>query len=252
MVEFDRLRAIVAELREKCPWDRAQTFQSLMPLTWEETAELLDAIDRGSPAALTEELGDVLLHVLFYARLAEEQGWTDIQQVIERLIQKLIARHPHVYGEAQAGDAQAVIARWEAIKRAEKGSSPLASIPERLPPLLQAYRLQEKAAALGFDWADPSALYPKLTEELNELNEALQRNDYENAAKELGDVLFVLVNLARHLGLNPERALALTNAKFRQRFDWMEQQAQADKKDLRACSPEELESYWQASKAHYP
>lgn len=252
MEQFARLRAIVAELREKCPWDRAQTFESLMPLTWEEVSELLEAIEQESPDAITEELGDVLLHVLFYARLAEEKSWTNIEAVLDRLIHKLIARHPHVYGEAQAQDAKAVIARWEALKRAEKGTSPLAGIPERLPPLLQAYRLQEKAAALGFDWAYPSAVYDKLTEELSELQEALHRGDYQEAARELGDVLFVLVNLARHLHIDPERALAETNKKFRQRFAWMEAQAHADQKDLHTCSPEELESYWQASKAYYP
>ncbi|MCS7152397.1 MAG: nucleoside triphosphate pyrophosphohydrolase [Bacteroidia bacterium] len=252
MASLERLRQIVSELRQKCPWDRAQTFESLAPLTWEEVSELLDAIERRSPEAIQEELGDVLLHVIFYAQLAQENGWTDIEAVIHHLIQKLIARHPHVYGEAQAADAKAVIARWEALKQAERGTSPLAGVPERLSPILQAYRLQEKAAALGFDWASPQALYPKLQEELAELQKALQENDYTTAEKELGDVLFVLVNLARHLQINPERALALTNQKFRQRFEWMEAQAQKDQKDLRTCSPEELESYWQASKAYYP
>ncbi|MCS6895002.1 MAG: nucleoside triphosphate pyrophosphohydrolase [Bacteroidia bacterium] len=252
MANLERLREVVAELREKCPWDRAQTFESLMPLTWEETAELIEALQNGIPEAITEELGDVLLHVLFYAQLAEEKGWTTIEEVIERLTQKLIARHPHVYGTAQVQDARAVIARWEAIKRAQRGSSPLAGIPERLPPLLQSYRLQEKAAALGFDWANPQALYPKLEEELSELQNALQTQDYESAAKELGDVLFVLVNLARHLRIDPERALSATNQKFKARFAWMERQAQQDHKDLSACSSEELESYWQASKAYYP
>ncbi len=252
VADFERLRAIVAELREKCPWDRAQTFESLRPLTWEEVSELLTAIEEQSPDAITEELGDVLLHVFFYAQLAEEKGWTTIETVVHRLIQKLIARHPHVYGEAQAEDARAVIAQWEAIKQAEKGASPLAGIPERLPPLIQAYRLQEKAAALGFDWAHPRSIYPKLEEELSELRSALEREQYDEAARELGDVLFILVNLARHLRIDPERALAMTNAKFRNRFAWMERQAQAEQKDIRTCSPEELESYWQASKAYYP
>lgn len=253
MDRLARLRAIVAELREKCPWDRAQTFQSLAPLTWEETAELLEAIEQGEPEALTEELGDVLLHVCFYAQLAEEAGLTNVEEVVERLIQKLIARHPHVYGEAQAEDAQAVIARWEALKRAEKQRSPLAGVPERLSPFLQAYRLQEKAAALGFDWASPEALWPKLEEELAELHQALQTQNYSQAAAELGDVLFVLVNLSRHLKLDPESALQKTNTKFRQRFAWMENALQQEhNKTLRECSLEELERYWQASKAYYP
>lgn len=148
MDRLAKLRAIVAELREKCPWDRAQTFESLAPLTWEETAELLEALAEKDPAAITEELGDVLLHVFFYAQLAEEAGLTHIQEVIDRLIQKLIARHPHVYGEAQAEDAKAVIARWEALKRAEKQRSPLAGIPERLPPPSTSLPLAGKSRCL--------------------------------------------------------------------------------------------------------
>ncbi|GIV24559.1 MAG: nucleoside triphosphate pyrophosphohydrolase [Bacteroidia bacterium] len=252
MEAFARLQAIVAELRERCPWDRAQTFESLAPLTWEEVAELLEAIEQRDPAGITEELGDVLLHVVFYARLAEEAGLTSLPQVVEQLIHKLIARHPHVYGQAEAHDAQTVLARWEALKQAEKQRSPLASVPERLPPLLKAYRLQEKAAALGFDWAKPQEMWPKLQEELAELQAALQKEDYPAAQTELGDVLFVLVNLARHLGLNPEQALEQTNRKFRQRFAWMEEALRKDHKDPRQCSLEELDSYWQASKAYYP
>lgn len=252
MEELARLQAIVAELRERCPWDRAQTFESLAPLTWEEVSELLEALEQRDPAAITEELGDVLLHVVFYARLAEEAGLTSLPEVVQQLIHKLIARHPHVYGQAEASDAQRVLARWEALKQAEKRRSPLTGVPQRLPPLLQAYRLQEKAAALGFDWASPHALWPKLQEEMAELQEALQKEDYTSAQAELGDVLFVLVNLARHLGLNPEQALQKTNHKFRQRFAWMEEALQKDQKNLRECSLEELESYWQASKAWYP
>jgi len=249
---LDRLQTVVAELRERCPWDRAQTFESLAPLTWEEVAELIEALQQRDPASITEELGDVLLHVVFYARLAEEAGLTNFSEVVQRLIHKLIARHPHVYGQAEAHDAQTVLARWEALKKAEKRRSSLSGVPERLPPLLQAYRLQEKAAALGFDWASPQALWPKLQEELAELQKALHDKNYTAAQAELGDVLFVLVNLARHLNLNPEQALQKTNHKFRQRFAWMEEALQKEHKDLRECSLEELESFWQASKAYYP
>lgn len=253
MEAFDRLRQIVAELRQRCPWDKAQTFESLAPLTWEEIAELLEALEQKDPDSITEELGDVLLHVFFYAQMAEEAELTSIPRVVERLIQKLIARHPHVYGEAQAADAQAVLLRWEQIKASEKGRpSFLSSIPERVPPLLQAYRLQEKAAAVGFDWATPQALWPKLEEELQELKHAISQGDYAQASAELGDVLFVLVNLARHLHLNPEKALQATNHKFRQRFAWMEEALRKQEKSLNSCSSEELESYWQASKAYYP
>ncbi|MCS7189902.1 MAG: nucleoside triphosphate pyrophosphohydrolase, partial [Bacteroidia bacterium] len=198
-----------------------------------------------------EELGDVLLHVLFYAQIAKEKQLTDIEQVVDRLIHKLIARHPHVYGETQAKDAKAVLARWEAIKQKEK-NGPFISVPERLPSLLQAYRLQEKAAALGFDWANPQALWPKLVEEIAELQAAINSGNPTQMAAELGDVLFVLVNLSRHLGISPEQALRQTNMKFRQRFSWIEAQLKASSKTLQECSPEELESYWQASKAYFP
>ncbi|MEN2992352.1 MAG: nucleoside triphosphate pyrophosphohydrolase [Bacteroidia bacterium] len=252
MEVFTRLRQIVAELRQRCPWDRAQTLESLLPLTWEEVAELQEAIYAENPNALAEELGDLLLHVFFYAQLAEEKSYTNLEKVAERLIHKLIARHPHVYGQATAADAQSVLRQWENLKAAQDGSPSPLRLPEGLPPLVEAYRLQEKAAALGFDWAAPEALWDKLSEELEELRKALAVRDYTEASKELGDVLFVLVNLARHLHLSPEQALRQTNRKFRQRFAWMEQQAKADAKSLQACSPEELEAYWQAAKSYYP
>ncbi|MCS6790599.1 MAG: nucleoside triphosphate pyrophosphohydrolase [Bacteroidia bacterium] len=252
MEAFSRLRDVVAELRQQCPWDRSQTFQSLAPLTWEEVAELLEAIEQANPDAITEELGDVLLHVFFYAQLAQEQGLSDIEKVVERLIHKLIARHPHVYGEQRAMDAKAVIAQWEALKRQQNSNSALAGVPERLSPFIQAHRLQEKAAAWGFDWASPQSMMPKLYEELEEMRQALEQRDSTRAAQELGDVLFVLVNLARHLGLHAERALQSTNRKFRQRFAWMESELEKQQKDFRSCSIEELERYWQASKAYFP
>lgn len=249
---IDRLRQIVAELREKCPWDRAQTFQTMPPLTIEEAYELVQAVQQGDDAAIIEELGDVLLHVFFYARMAEEAGRFSIETVVERLNQKLMARHPHVYGEAQAADAKAVLAQWEKLKKAEKERSVIGGLPERLPPLLKAYRLQEKAAAVGFDWTSFQGLLEKLDEELSELKKAIETDSSSEAASELGDVLFVLVNLGRHLGVDPERALHQTNEKFEKRFQYLEKRLKETQKSFSECDLAELEAYWQQSKSLYP
>jgi XTP/dITP diphosphohydrolase len=249
---IDRLRQIVAELRERCPWDKAQTFHSLVPLTIEEAYELIEAILRGEDAEIVEELGDVLLHVFFYARMGEEEGRFSIDTVVERLNQKLIARHPHVYGQAQALDAKAVLAQWEKLKAAQSERSVIGGLPERLPPLLKAYRLQEKAAAVGFDWASLQGLTEKLKEELAELQRAIEANQLSEAAAELGDVLFVLVNLGRHLGIDPERALHQTNQKFEKRFQYIEKRLKEAQKTFAECDLEELDAYWQQSKSLYP
>ncbi len=249
---IDRLRQIVAELRERCPWDKAQSFQSLPPLTIEEVYELMEAILEGEDVATIEELGDVLLHVFFYARMAEEEGRFSIDTVVERLIQKLIARHPHVYGNMQAADAKAVLAQWEKLKSAETDRSIIGGLPKRLPPLLRAYRLQEKAAAVGFDWASPEGLLTKLDEEMTELKNAIASQNLSEAAAELGDVLFVLVNLGRHLSIDPERALHQTNQKFEKRFQYLEMRLKENQKSFSECDWEELEAYWQQSKSLYP
>ena len=249
---MDRLRQIVAELRQKCPWDKAQTFQTMSPLTIEEAYELVEAVWQGDDTAIIEELGDVLLHVFFYARIAEEAGRFSIETVVERLNQKLIARHPHVYGEARAADAKAVLAQWEKLKTAEKDRSVIGGLPERLPPLLKAYRMQEKAAAVGFDWSSLRGLLEKLDEELSELRKAIETDNLSEAAAELGDVLFVLVNLGRHLGIDPERALHQTNEKFEKRFQYMEKRLKETQKSFSECDLAELEFYWQQSKSLYP
>ena len=248
----DRLRQIVAELREACPWDKAQTFHSLSPLTIEEAYELIEAIRANEDAAIIEELGDVLLHVFFYARMAEEEERFSIDAVVERLIQKLIARHPHVYGSAKASDARAVLAQWEKLKVAETNRSVIGGLPERLPPLLRAYRLQEKAAAVGFDWASLQGLVEKLDEEMAELRAAIASQNLPEASAELGDVLFVLINLGRHLSIDPERALHQTNQKFEKRFQYMENRLREEQKSFSECDLEELEAYWQQSKSLYP
>lgn len=249
---IERLRQIVAELREACPWDRAQTFHSLTPLTIEEAYELIEALRENEDAAIIEELGDVLLHVFFYARMAEEENRFCIETVVERLIQKLIARHPHVYGNARASDAKAVLAQWERLKSTEANRSVIGGLPERLPPLLRAYRLQEKAAAVGFDWTSLEGLLKKLEEEMTELKEAIRSHKLPEASAELGDVLFVLVNLGRHLGIDPERALHQTNQKFEKRFQYVETCLRERQKSFSECDLEELEAYWQQSKSLYP
>jgi XTP/dITP diphosphohydrolase len=249
---IDRLRQIVAELRAHCPWDKAQTHESLAPLSVEEVYELLDAIQKNEPEALIEELGDVLLHIFFYAQIAEETGCFSMETVVERLTQKLIARHPHVYGEAVATDAKAVLKQWETLKKVQQHRSILSGLPERLPPLLRAYRLQEKAAAVGFDWTSLTGLLEKLEEELMELKAALAADQKAQAAAELGDVLFVLVNLGRHLGIDPERALHQTNTKFVHRFQYMENCLHQQQKSLSECTIDELETYWQQSKSYFP
>ena len=249
---IDRLRQIVGELREACPWDKAQTFHTLPPLTIEEAYELIEAIQENEEAAIIEELGDVLLHVFFYARMAEEENRFSIDTVVERLIQKLIARHPHVYGNARASDARAVLAQWEKLKSTETNRSVVGGLPERLPPLLRAYRLQEKAAAVGFDWASLEGLLSKLAEEMSELRQAISAHDLSAASAELGDVLFVLVNLGRHLGIDPERALHQTNRKFEKRFQYIETCLREKQKSFSECDLEELEAYWQQSKSLYP
>jgi MazG family protein len=184
--------------------------------------------------------------------MGEEEGRFSIDTVVERLNQKLIARHPHVYGQAQASDAKAVLAQWEKLKAAQSERSVIGGLPERLPPLLKAYRLQEKAAAVGFDWASLQGLIEKLKEELAELQRAIEANRLSEAAAELGDVLFVLVNLGRHLGIDPERALHQTNQKFEKRFQYIEKRLKEAQKTFAECDLEELDAYWQQSKSLYP
>jgi XTP/dITP diphosphohydrolase len=260
---FARLLQIMDELREGCPWDRKQTLDSLRHLTLEEVYELSDAILQRDLPELKGELGDLLLHIVFYARIAREQEAFTIESVIHQVCDKLVRRHPHIYGEVQATDAEAVAQNWEAIKQQEKGAgqerrSVLAGVPESLPSLLKAYRIQEKVSGVGFDWPDASQVIEKVQEELEELKQAHQQREAADATTrsqrhaalegEFGDLLFSLVNYARFLELNPVDALDRTNAKFRERFQAIERAAEAEGRDLKDLSLREMEAHWQTAK----
>jgi ATP diphosphatase len=248
--------AIMARLRgpEGCPWDREQTFDSIMRHTLEETYEVFDAIERRAWPELKDELGDLLLQVLFYAQMAKDAGYFDIEDVAENLNAKLIRRHPHIFGDATAKDSGAVNAAWERIKREEKaargaGGGLLEDVPRAMPAMVEAGKLGSKAAKVGFDWPDVSGLFAKLDEEIAELKAEIAPDGSVSQAafEELGDVLFTAVNLARHLKLDPEFALRAANAKFRARFGAMEREA-GGAEGLERMSAETLEGLWVRAK----
>ncbi len=254
-----RAAAIMARLRAPggCPWDREQTFDSIMPYTLEETYEVFDAIERRAWPELKDELGDLLLQVLFYAEMAGEAGHFTLHDVAENLSEKLIRRHPHVFGDVAAADANAVLRNWEQIKREEKSSmtepeqasSMMDDIPRSMPAMLEARKLGSRAAKVGFDWPSVDGLFEKLAEETAELREELTSGaQNERVEEELGDLLFTAVNLARHLKVDPESALRKTNAKFRQRFAAMEQDA-GGRERMEAMSADELEQLWNRAKS---
>jgi MazG family protein len=248
---FDALRALCARLRapDGCPWDREQTLASLRAYLIEETYEVVDAIDAGDPRELAIELGDLQFHIVFASRIAEENGWFDVADVCRGIHAKMVARHPHVFGEVEVSGAAEVVRNWEAIKRREgPGKSALAGVPRQLPALLKAFRVTEKAAALGFDWERVDDVVAKLEEEVAELAVELRRERSENGdsrvREELGDVLFVMANLARQLGVDPEAALQAANDKFARRFAAMEALADARGVALRALDLEQLDALW--------
>ena len=255
---FNRAVAIMARLRAPggCPWDREQTFDSIRRYTLEETYEVLDAIERKDWDGLKDELGDLLLQVLFYAEIAEEAGYFQLQEVIENLNAKLIRRHPHVFaGREGVESAEQVRENWESIKRAERAAklatkkvSILEAIPRALPALMEAGKLGSKAASVGFDWPDASPVFEKLEEELHEIRGAIDRNNPAEIEEELGDVLFTVVNLSRKLGLQAELALRSSNAKFRRRFQEMESMSEKIG-PLDRMSPAELEELWSRAKS---
>ena len=256
-VAFARLLGIMDDLREKCPWDRKQTFESLRPQTVEECSELSDAILDGDMKEISKELGDVLLHVVFYAKLGEEQQSFDIAQVINRLCDKLIYRHPHVYGDVTAANAGEVIKNWEQIKRTEKDGNKtvLSGVPNSLPPIIKAYRMQEKARAVGFDWNRREDVWDKVAEELGEFKAemaSLEKGDTAARAAaegELGDLLFSMINAARLYDLNPDTALERTCRKFRDRFTYVEVEGKARGRDLKEMSLEEMDALWNEAKS---
>ena len=251
LAAFDRLLTIMEELREQCPWDRKQTLESLRHLTIEETYELSDAILEGDLAEVGKELGDLALHIVFYSKIASEQGAFTMTEVLNGICDKLVRRHPHVYGDVNVEDAAAVERNWEQIKLQEKGNvkkTVLGGVPASLPALLKAYRMQEKARGVGFDWERREQVWEKVQEELQEFKEELVRGDAAKQEEEFGDLLFSLVNYARFAGINPEDALERTNKKFMRRFNYLEQQVQQDGKQLKDMSLDEMDVYWENAK----
>jgi len=250
---FQRIIQIMDELREQCPWDKKQNWESLRTLTIEEVYELSDAIIQKNYDEIKKELGDVFLHILFYSRLAAEEGKFDINDVVKSLAEKLIFRHPHIYGNTQVKDAEEVKQNWEKIKQTEKKNETkkgvLSGVPSSLPSIIKAYRMQEKAAAVGFDWNNINDVVKKAQEEWNEfLDEINQNQSVEKIEEEFGDVLFSLINLARFLKINPDNALEKTNQKFLNRFNYIEKKLMENGKTFSEVSLEEMEEYWQEAK----
>jgi XTP/dITP diphosphohydrolase len=247
---FSRLLTIMDELRSKCPWDKKQTNLSLKSNTIEEVYELAQAIEDNDNQEIKKELGDLLLHVVFYSKIGSEQGEFDIKSVIDSLCEKLIRRHPHIYGEVKVENAEDVKKTWEQIKMTEGRSSVFSGVPRALDSLIKAYRLQEKAAGVGFDWENPQQVWDKVKEELQELEHEVETQDsQEKIEEEFGDVLFALINYARFLKIKPEHALERTNRKFIKRFQYIEKVAKEQNKKLQEMTLEEMDKIWNNAKA---
>ena len=242
--EFIRLVQIMNELREKCPWDKKQTIQTLRQLTIEETYELADSISQKDWKGIEEEIGDLLLHMVFYAKLGEEQGKFTLESAIKKINEKLINRHPHIYGDVKVNDDEDVKQNWEKIKLSEGKKSVLAGVPKSLPSIVKAMRLQEKSKQVGFEWENAEQVYEKVSEEMQELNEAIALKDHDKIEEELGDVFFSLVNYARFLQVDAENALERTNRKFTNRFMKMEEAAALQQKHLHDMSLTEMDELW--------
>lgn len=246
---FGRLLKIMDELRAGCPWDREQTLESLRHLTIEETYELSDAIMNHDLDEVKKELGDLMLHLVFYAKIGEEQGAFDIKDVLDGIAEKLIIRHPHIYGEVKVNGAGDVKENWERIKLKEGKKSVLEGVPQSLPALLKAYRMQEKAGGVGFEWEHKDQVWDKVLEELQELKtEADKESPLHRREDEFGDLLFALINYARYVGINPEDALERTNRKFKSRFSHIEKVAEQQGKKLHEMSLEEMDGLWNQAK----
>ena len=250
MEAFGRLLDVLDRLRKECPWDRKQTNESLRPNTIEEVYELCDALMKNDRRDICKELGDVIMHVMFYAKIGEETGDFDIADVCNKEADKLIFRHPHVYGEATANTAQEVLESWEQIKLKEKdgNKSVLSGVPQALPSVIKAYRIQEKARNVGFDWEDKEDVWEKVQEELDELKAELMRGDKEKSTHELGDFLFSVINAARLYKLNPDTALEHTNQKFTRRFNYIEEHSIKAGKPLTEMTLSEMDELWNEAK----
>ncbi|MEX0997679.1 MAG: nucleoside triphosphate pyrophosphohydrolase [Flavobacteriaceae bacterium] len=245
---FDRLLTIMDELREQCPWDRKQTIQTLRHLTIEETYELGDAILENDLNEVKKELGDLLLHIVFYAKIGSEEKAFDIADVANSICDKLIERHPHIYGDVKVADEEEVKKNWENLKLKEGKTSVLQGVPKSLPAMVKANRIQDKVAGVGFDWEHPEQVFEKLKEELGELQHEVNENNAEKIEAEFGDVLFSMINYARFLKVDPESALERTNKKFIKRFQFLEEKAKAINKPLKDMSLAEMDVFWEEAK----
>lgn len=245
---FDRLLTIMDELREQCPWDKKQTMESLRHLTIEETYELGDAILDNDLEEVKKELGDVLLHIVFYSKIGSETNDFDIADVCNTICEKLISRHPHIYGDVKVANEEDVKRNWENLKLKEGKKSVLEGVPKSLPAVVKASRIQEKVAGVGFDWEEPQQVFEKLQEELGELQHEISENNPEKMEAEFGDVLFSMINYARFLNINPENALERTNKKFIKRFQYLEGKAKEINKSLKDMTLAEMDVYWNEAK----
>lgn len=250
LVSFEKLLHIMDELREKCPWDKKQTNESLRTLTIEETYELADAIIKNDSEHIKKELGDLLLHIVFYSKIGEENKQFDIKNVIDSLNKKLIYRHPHIFSDTKVNSAKDVEENWERLKLKEKGGnkSVLAGVPESLPALVKANRIQEKARGVGFDWENREQVWDKVQEELDEVKTEILKGDQDKMEAEFGDLLFSIINTARLYGVNPENALERTNRKFISRFNYLEEKTINKGIDLKGMSLAEMDVIWEEAK----
>lgn len=249
LAAFRRLLEIMDDLRAGCPWDRQQTLESLRYLTIEETYELSEAILENDMNAIKKELGDLMLHLVFYAKIGSESGHFDIKDVLDSISEKLIERHPHIYGEVKVADAEDVKNNWEKIKLREKDrKSVLDGVPNSLPAMVKAFRMQEKVHGVGFDWEDAEQVWEKVQEEIQELRYEVKNSNQAQMEKEFGDLLFSLVNYARFIGVNPEDALERTNKKFLRRFKYIEEKSRSQGKDLKEMTLKEMDAIWNEAK----
>lgn len=246
--KFNELVEIMRRLRKECPWDMEQTHDSIKGATIEETYELIEAIDHKNYEEMKSELGDLLLHILFHSVIAEENNKFNIDDVIISIKEKLIRRHPHVFGDTKINGTEDIAKNWEEIKLSEGRDSVLEGVPKNLPSLARAYRLQEKASKVGFDWENKNDVWKKVIEEIEEMHEMERNGNFEKLEEELGDVFFALTNYARFLGINPENALRITNEKFISRFKYVEQKIKNLGKKLSESNLKEMDKYWEESK----
>ena len=249
LAAFEKLLDVMDELRAKCPWDKKQTIESLRYLTIEETYELSEAILENDMDEVKNELGDLMLHIVFYSKIASEKQSFDISDVLKSITEKLIRRHPHIYSDVEANSAEDVTNNWEKIKLTEGKKSVLSGVPASLPPLVKAYRIQEKARGVGFDWEEPHQVWDKVLEELNELKTEVENKESKKKIEnEFGDLLFALVNYARFIEVNPEDALEKTNKKFISRFNYLEKTSKNEGRSLHKMSLVEMDKYWNEAK----